>query len=140
MLACGVVPQGCTDVGCDTEGLTSTVQFSLSGPGAYRFDVVVDGVAVRCSAPLPLREGEGGCDDGRVTLIQSGSMLPDDQQSLGPITVRGEGIRHIEVQAYRGQAPVGSAAFDVEHTESPGPNGPGCDPEVCRSASGGELR
>lgn len=141
LVACGGsdLDKNCTLIGCDIEG-TSVVQFSLSQAGAYRFELSVDGKAVRCTATLPLREGVGGCDDERVTLTQSGSQLATDQQSIGPIGVRGKDTQRIEVQAFRDEAPIGTAQFDVKHTESAGPNGPGCDPEVCREASGGDLK
>lgn len=142
VVACGgnaLSPQACTDIGCSTEGV-SVVQFSFAQAGTYRFELTVDGKAVRCTASLPLRGGPGDCDDPRVTLGQSGSELPDDQQSIGPLYVRGDDTKRIEVQATRDDVEVGAAAFDVEHTETPGPNGPGCEPEVCRAASGGALK
>ncbi len=91
------------------------------------------------NASIDFLEGEGGCGDARVVLMQSGSRLSTGQ-SLGPITVLDDSAKRIEVQAYRDDAAAGSGAFDVTHTESAGPNGPDCEPKVYRLATGGTLQ
>lgn len=62
------------------------------------------------------------------------------EHSVGPLEVLGGTVTRVEVSGFRDEVPIGSTAYDVEYTTSPGPNGPGCPPEECRAATGSELR
>ena len=137
MASCESPLQSCTEMGCGQGEIS--VEFVFREPGTYRFQVDVDGARIECTGTLPLDE-TGGCNREGIMLVASGSMLPPEEQSLGPLVIRGERVGHVEVRAYRDEQPAGTSAFDVTYTESPGPNGPGCDPEVCVAASGGTLQ
>ncbi len=143
MAACEL-PRSCTLLGCDTEGVI-TVDFTFREPGAYRFEVDVDGVVTRCSMKLPFDavddvEGPPWCDRDAVRLQGSGSALPESEHALGPITIELPNVRHVDVRAFKDDQPAGTSSFDVQYSESEGPNGPSCDPEKCVTATGGTLR
>lgn len=119
---------------------TIKVQFSYAGAAQYRFEVDLDGVRHECTASLPLRaDAPQSCDDPTLRLTLSGSALPEAEHSIGPLEIWRDDVQRVAVRAFRDESPIGETAFDVKYSTTPGPNGEGCEPEVCHYASGGSL-
>lgn len=122
----------CTEIGCDN-GVR--VDFTFREPGAYVFDVTVDGAHVTCKATLPLpRQPPDACDRADVMLGLVGSMLPADQQSISGLIFTSTTAGSISVRATRDGTALGDKTFAPPYVTSPGPNGPGCEPDECKAA------
>lgn len=132
--ACGTQSgKRCTLMACADEGLR--VDFTETQPGAYVIEAVIDGSTTRCSERLPLASAGGNvCDSPDVSLFRTGGALPASQQSLGGLTVSRLHVQSITVRVTRDGQLVREATLAPSYTVTPGPNGPDCDPEGCRSA------
>lgn len=126
--------RGCTEIGC-ADG--ADVAFTYREPGRYEVVVVLDGATVTCRTSLPLpKDGSDGCDTQDVVLTRSGSMLPVDQQSVGPLTVKRTTAKSLTVTVTRDGNALASKTFaPIPWVTRPGPNGPGCEPAQCVQAS-----
>lgn len=125
-------PTGCTAIACD-DGLH--VDFSFSQKGEYVFDITFDGTKATCKATIPLaRDSNSACDRSDVILVRSGSMLPENQQSVGGLTLK-TSAASVTIRAARDGVSLGEKTFAPEWKVSPGPNGAGCEPKECRQAS-----
>jgi hypothetical protein len=133
LLACLPSPKlddsACTEIGC-TDGLA--VNFTLTTPGAWTFDLDLDGTVAHCSATLPL-DGSGGCDTAGISLNLSGSELPEDQQSITGLTLEQTGIVSLGLTISRDGTQVWTDTLTPTY-ETLAPNGEACGP-VCSSAS-----
>lgn len=122
----------CTEAAC-AEGFQ--IDFSFTERGSWLFEVDIDGALTTCRATLPLPSGSASaCDGSAVQLSLVGSALPAAQQSIGGINVVTSTAKRITVKASRDGAAVREKSFQPAWVESPGPNGPDCEPKVCRSA------
>lgn len=111
------------------------IAFSYRDAGAYVFEITIDDVKVTCTATLPLAaEPPVPCDNPDVILSLVGSMLPADQQSIGGLTFASTTAKSVTIRATRDGALLGDKTFAPPYVTSPGPNGPGCDPESCTLA------
>jgi hypothetical protein len=131
----GIEGKSCTLMACGDEGVT--IDFSLRERGSYAIDVVVDGVETTCQATLPIdseRAACGGPAEGVVHLVVTGSRLPPEDQSIGPLTLATKDAKQVEVRISRDGALVAEKIFAPAYETSPGPNGPGCEPATCTSA------
>jgi hypothetical protein len=120
----------CTAMGC-LQGLD--ISFQRSEPGSYVVDLDIDGKKVRCSATIPLPAEATACDDDDVFFIQSGSALSPDRQSVGGLQIQRTDVKKLSVKLTKDGNLVVEKSFDVTYNETPGPNGPECEPKVCRS-------
>jgi hypothetical protein len=130
--ASGSGPRACTEIGCEN-GVR--VDFSYHDAGAYVFEVTVDGSKVTCKATLPLpKQPPEACDGLGVLLGLVGSMLPADQQSIGGLILLSTTATSVSVHATRDGAVLGDKTFTPPYVTTPGPNGPGCEPNECTLA------
>jgi hypothetical protein len=138
LAACGqssLVPgaKTCTTIGCENN---AKIDFTFRERGSYVFDVTVDGVKATCMATLPLPRGiSEPCDRTDVLLALSGSELPPEQQSIGGLILLTTTAKTVVVRATRDGALLAERSIDLSYTVTPGPNGPDCEPDECRSAS-----
>lgn len=122
----------CTEIGCNN-GVH--IEFSFREPGSYVFDLTLDGAKVTCNAVLPLPRNSGdGCSRNDVVLTRVGSELPLSQQSIGGITLTSSPSK-ITLRAERDGQLLGEATILPAYVTTPGPNGPGCPPKECKSAT-----
>ena len=124
--------RACTDIGC-ANGFV--LEFSYRDRGAYVFELVVDGVSVTCNATIPLaRDVTSACSSSAAQLGLVGSMLPESQQSIGGLTFFGLPTT-VTVKASRDDTTLVDTIVTPTYLVTPGPNGPGCEPKECRSAT-----
>lgn len=125
-------PRGCTEIGCQ-EGVS--IDFEYVDPGAYVFELVVDGDKVTCKVTLPIQQApESPCDAAGAFLGVVGSALPANQQSIEGLTLPTTTAKTISLRATRDGKVIGEKSFAVPYVTSPGPNGPGCEPKTCTLA------
>lgn len=126
-------PRACTEMGCQN-GVS--IDFKYTDPGAYVFEVTVDGAKVTCKATLPIAQPPppSSCDGANVFLGLVGSALPASQQSLEGLTLATTTAKTIALRATRDGKVIGEKSFAVPYVTSPGPNGPGCEPNQCTLA------
>ncbi len=120
----------CTLANC-LQGLD--ISFQRSEPGTYAVELDIDGKKVRCSATIPQPAQATACDDEDVFFIQTGSALSPDQQSVGGLQIQRTDVKKLSVKLTKDGNLVVEKSFDVTYNETPGPNGPDCEPKVCRS-------
>jgi hypothetical protein len=129
------VANQCTEIGC-LSGYTLNVSPSSGwAPGAYRFELTVDGRVVTCTGAIPLRACAGqsfSCDADGVRLGESGCALEPTQQGIASITFDGFPLA-LSLRVLRDGAELASAELTPLYAAGQ-PNGPGCDP-ICCSAS-----
>lgn len=124
--------RACTELGC-ANGFV--LAFSYRDRGAYVFDLEVDGAIVTCKATIPLaRDSASACSSGAAQLGLVGSMLPENQQSIGGLTFMTLPTK-VKVRASRDGTSLVDTTFTPAYVVTPGPNGPDCEPRECRSAS-----
>ena len=131
---CGLTDsKHCTLLGCQSG---TRIQFSLRGAGIYVFEVTVDGAKTTCTATLPLTASPAtACPRDDVRLTLSGSSLPADQHSLEGLELTTTTARTITVRATRDGQLVGESTKSPDYRTGPPPNGEGCAPDGCTSAS-----
>jgi len=133
----GAAPGGggdraCTEIGCAN---AFELQFAYRERGAYLFELDVDGASVVCKATIPLaKDGARACSSEAAQLGLVGSMLPESQQSIGGLTFFTL-PRTVKLRASRDGAPLVDTTLTPTYRVTPGPNGPGCEPKECRSAT-----
>jgi len=123
----------CTAIGCD-DGLT--IQFSVSEPGAYLFNIVADGATISCSATLPFPDCSSPgstCGDPRVQLAASGCALAPAEHSLEGLFMSGMVPESVSVLATRDGVEIASQTFTPAY-QTTAPNGEECGP-ICTNAS-----
>jgi hypothetical protein len=129
----------CTAIGCQSGYSLNVSPSSGWQPGAYRFELTVDGRAVKCTGALPLKacaERSFSCDADGVRLGESGCALEASQQGIAGIAFDGFPLA-LSMRVLRDGVEVVSAELTPVYRAGQ-PNGPGCDP-ICCSASD-ELR
>lgn len=130
--ASGGEGRACTTMACQN-GVD--IAFSYRDAGTYVFEVTIDGAKVTCTATLPLaQQPPDPCDGPGVLLSLVGSMLPADQQSIGGLILSSTTAASVAVRATRDGVLLGDKTFAPPYVTTPGPNGPGCDPESCTLA------
>jgi len=130
----GCESKECTAMGCDQN---ARIDFTFTEPGAYVFEVAVDGAKATCRTTLPLPRGPSApCDRGDVLLGLVGSELPADQQSISGLILLTTTAKAVAIRATRDGALIGEKTIELAYTVTPGPNGPDCEPKECRSARG----
>ena len=128
----GCQTKECTDMGC---AQSARIDFTFTEPGAYVFEVTVDGAKATCRATLPLPRGPSApCDRDEVLLGLVGSELPADQQSISGLILQTTTAKTVAIRATRDGALIGEKTIELAYTVTPGPNGPGCEPKECRAA------
>lgn len=123
--------RSCTLVGCEQN---AKVNFSFRDPGAYVFEVTVDGVKAICRETLPLSQSTP-CDRSDVLLARVGSALPANQQSIDGLILQTTTAKTVVVRVTRDGTLIGEKTIALSWTVTPGPNGPDCEPKECRSAT-----
>lgn len=126
---------GCTDIGCMSE---LYFNFEVTDQGQWDFEIdLYEGdtltQTITCSAPLPISLEDSGCDSDDAYLIISGSMLPEEDQSLAGMGLGGDGPERVVVRASLDGVEQLSEEFVPEYTTS-APNGEECGP-ICTAAS-----
>lgn len=132
-------PQGghaCTEIGC-VDGLTLQPAAGTTwAPGAYRFELEVDGETVTCTGALPLPPcGPPAitCDRERVvTITESGCALPPSQHGFGDLHFPGA-PETVTIEIERDGRTLTRQTFTPTY-QTTQPNGPGCPP-TCTQGS-----
>jgi hypothetical protein len=123
----------CTLIGCE-DGLT--IEFELTEPGAYTFDLVADGEPITCTGALPLppcsSAGGATCSESGVSIGESGCALGSSSHSLLNLSFSGSTPAKVELTIKRDGAEVAQQSFTPEYKTFT-PNGPGCEP-TCTNA------
>lgn len=123
----------CTAIGCE-DGLN--IQFSVSQPGIYLFNIVADDLQVSCSAtlPLPSCDSPGStCGDPRVQLGASGCALEPSAHSLEGLSLLGMQPAQVTVIAIRDGEQLAAETFTPAY-QMLAPNGEECGP-ICMNAT-----
>ncbi|MBX3233123.1 MAG: hypothetical protein KIT84_13215 [Labilithrix sp.] len=123
----------CTEAACNDGVL---IDFEYREPGAYAFDVTVDGVTTTCTAtlPLPPSETDDPCAAQGIYLTRTGAALSADMHSLGGIRLASTSAQNVTLEVRRDDQPIADRTFAVQYSVTPGPNGPDCEPKECRLA------
>lgn len=126
--------KSCTLASCE-QGIE--VAFTETQAGAYALEIVIDGATSTCTTtlPLPANETSSPCTSTDVILTRTGSALPAAQQSIGGLRIARKDAKSVTVRITRDGASVRDATFAPSYVVTPGPNGPGCEPETCSNAS-----
>ena len=117
----------CTSIGC-TDGLD--VQFARDSfePGVYTVELDLHGEFIHCQATIPLdSDPADGCDDPRVMLYLSGSMLAVEEQRVEGLFMDSTDLGAIAVSVSFEAEEIGYAAFEPDYQQLQ-PNGPECEP------------
>ena len=120
--------RACTLIGClDSFSIRPTDPASLA-PGAYEFQLVIDGRSITCSTGVPVTDAVDACENrgtGPLTVV----LTPPDR--IQDITVSGSPST-VAITIVRDGQVVVSKIFKPSYRESQ-PNGPDCPP-ICRNA------
>jgi hypothetical protein len=125
-------PMACTAMWCQ-EGLTVNFTGKDWPEGKYQFEIQAGGTTTRCQGHLPFNgcEDHTTCDREGITIMESGCMLPDVEQSFAgimmktiptAITLR---VRHESGKKFEFSSPVARQCGY--------PNGKQCDKKECCS-------
>jgi hypothetical protein len=121
------VERMCTDIGCQ-DGLSVHFDRASFEPGVYTVEVDLHGEFIYCQATIPLEsDPSDGCDDPRVMLYLSGSMLDVEEQRVEGFTMDSTELGALAVTVALDDVEIGYAAFEPDYQELQ-PNGPECEP------------
>ena len=117
----------CTDIGC-TDGLNVLFERDSFEPGVYAVEIDLHGEFIHCQATIPLdSDASDGCDDPRVLLYLSGSMLEVEEQRVEGFFMDSTELGALAVTVTLDETEIGYAAFEPDYQELK-PNGPECEP------------
>ncbi len=131
---CSVEPfsKSCTQMDCNN-GVQ--VDFTLRDRGSYVFELTLDGVKTTCRATLPLpKTSPNPCDRDNIHLGLSGSQLAEDQHALTGLKIQFNTPGQLQLRVTRDGTAIATLDRTITYTTTPGPNGPGCEPDECKSA------
>lgn len=126
----------CTAIGCSSGFSLDVSPSGAWAPGAYRFELAIDGREVVCEGALPLKpcaERSFSCDADGVRLGESGCALEPAAQGIASIALDGFPLA-LAIRVLKDGEELTSTELTPTYKAGQ-PNGPGCDP-VCCSASG----
>jgi hypothetical protein len=130
----GASPRACTQMWCQ-EGYMLNLEAQSWPQGYYNFKIIADENVYSCEGNLPLRAGGMPsivCNDKGVQIGESGCALPADAHSFYAVTLS----RIPENIVVSVSGPTGSFTHEGKVAKKCGyPNGEGCDPRPCCSAS-----
>lgn len=123
----------CTEIGC-TDGVELFFLRDVYEPGVYGVTVDMHGDIVTCQATIPLEsDTTDGCNDPRVMLYLSGSMLDTAEQSVDGFFLDSIEASALAVTVTLDGEQIGYAAFEPDY-QTLQPNGEDCEP-TCFYAS-----
>lgn len=130
-------PLMCTLAGCD-DGVD--VQTNFATPGAYSFEVTVDGLKTTCAAKLPFDTAKlPECTPQNDVWVLLGSLdEPADAShvyTLRSVRIHKTNVKSVTLKATRDGSLLGEITFAPDYQVTPGPNGPNCDPKSCLLAT-----
>ena len=126
--------KACTQMWCQ-EGATVNLKVDAWPAGNYEFIVKADDHTVTCKSSLPFKacEGNTSCDREGVMIGESGCALPPEAHSFHAVMLPAipDNIKitvsHESGKTFSYQTPLEKNCFF--------PNGEGCDPKPCCSAT-----
>lgn len=126
----------CTEMWCD-EGFSLNLTASQWPAGAYKIDILADGIAVSCVAQLPLPAcGQPAyqCSDNAldVLVMTQGCALPVTAHALGGVKMKAV-PKQFSIKATLPDGTVREMSSAVE-SQCSFPNGEHCDAKACCSA------
>lgn len=122
----------CTAIGCQNGYNLDVSPSSGWAPGAYLFELIVDGRVVNCGGSIPLKacgEPSFSCSADGVRLGESGCALEPTQQGIASILFDGFPLA-LFVRVRRDGEQLVKAELSPVYALGQ-PNGPGCDPICC---------
>jgi len=130
----GATPRACTMMWCQ-EGYMLSLNAPSWPQGYYNFKIIADENVYSCEGNLPLREcgmPSVVCNDKAVQVSESGCAMPADTHSFHAVMLT-QIPDNIVVSV---SGPTGSFTHEGAVAKKCGyPNGEGCDPRPCCSAS-----
>ena len=101
-------------------------------PGAYRFEVEIDGALTTCEGSLPLAACEAGpsvtCSSEAVAVGESGCAMEPASQGFSEVFFRDpQHPKAVKLTVSRDGEVIGAGEYAPEY-ERVQPNGPECEP------------
>lgn len=109
---------------------TITVDLEYAEEGSYTLDVEVDGLRSTCTVDT---KSESARCEGSARVRASRPSPRGSKRNLGTLQIENGRANAVKIRAQRDGVLLHDKSVPVTWTTSPGPNGPDCDEEGCRS-------